>query len=96
MPSKAICILTLKSSLKLAFQLHLCKDKLDLWQRPDKTKTAISIQSTKHVQNCLNAYFWQQLVKSVNSNCTLAVRSRKFGQAKTHFLSHWGKKGEKI
>ena len=27
-------------------------------------------------------------LKSVNSNFTLAVRSRKFGQAKTHFLSH--------
>ena len=27
-------------------------------------------------------------LKSVNSNFTLAVRSPKFGQAKTHFLSH--------
>ena len=27
-------------------------------------------------------------LKSVNSNFTLAVRSWKFGQAKTHFLSH--------
>ena len=27
-------------------------------------------------------------LKSVNSNFTLAVRSRKFGQAKTQFLSH--------
>ena len=31
-------------------------------------------------------------VKSVNSNFTLAVRSPKFGQAKTHFLSHYGEK----
>ena len=29
-------------------------------------------------------------VKSVNSNSTLAVHSPKFGQAKTHFLSHYG------
>ena len=28
------------------------------------------------------------LLKSVNCNFTLAVRSRKFGQAKTHFLYH--------
>ena len=31
---------------------------------------------------------WWDSLKSVNSNFTLAVRSRKFGQAKTHFLSH--------
>jgi hypothetical protein len=31
-------------------------------------------------------------LESVNSNFTLAVRSRKFGQAKTHFLSHVGEK----
>ena len=70
MPSKAICILTLKSSLKLTSQLHLCMEKLYLWQRPDKTKTSISNQSTKHrtaVQNCLNAYFWHQLV-AIRSN----------------------------
>ena len=35
------------------------------------------------------------LSKSVNSNFTLAVRSRKFGQAKTRFLSHVGGKKEK-
>ena len=34
-------------------------------------------------------------LKSVNSNFTLAVRSRKFGQDKTHFLSHVGEKKEK-
>ena len=34
-------------------------------------------------------------LKSVNSNFTLAVRSRKFGQAKTHFLSHVGEKKRK-
>ena len=66
MPSKAIHMhFDIITSLKLANQLQLCKDKLDLWQRPDKTKTAISNQSTKHstaVENCLNAYFWQQLV----------------------------------
>ena len=28
------------------------------------------------------------LLKSVNSNFTLAVHSPKLGQAKTHFLSH--------
>ena len=32
------------------------------------------------------------ILESVNSNFTLAVRSRKFGQAKTHFLSHVGEK----
>ena len=33
------------------------------------------------------------LLKSVNSNFTLAVHSPKFGQVKTHFLSHFrGKK----
>ena len=32
-------------------------------------------------------------LKSVNSDFTLAIRSLKFGQAKTHFLvSCWGKK----
>ena len=30
----------------------------------------------------------KQNLKSVNSNFTLAVHSQKFGQAKTHFLSH--------
>ena len=34
-------------------------------------------------------------LKSVNSNFTLALRSGKFGQAKTHFLSHVGGKREK-
>ena len=29
-----------------------------------------------------------KLLKSINSTFTLAVRSQKFGQAKTHFLSH--------
>ena len=35
-----------------------------------------------------NTYFHQRLLQSVNSNFTLAVQSRIFGQAKTHFLSH--------
>ena len=36
-------------------------------------------------------------LKSVNSNFTLAVHSPKFGQAKTHFLSHFrGKKRENM
>ena len=34
-------------------------------------------------------------LKSVNSNFTLAVHSQKFGQVKTHFLSHVGKKERK-
>ena len=34
-------------------------------------------------------------LKSVNSNFTLAVHSPKLGQAKTHFLSHFGEKKEK-
>ena len=34
-------------------------------------------------------------LKSVNSNFTLAVHSPKFGQAKTYFLSHFGKKKRK-
>ena len=34
-------------------------------------------------------------LKSVNSNFTLAVRSQKFGQAKTHVLSHVGEKKDK-
>ena len=37
----------------------------------------------------------KQNLKSVNSNFTLAVHSQKFGQAKTHFLSHFGEKKEK-
>ena len=37
----------------------------------------------------------QCLLKSVNSNFTLAVRSRKFGQTKTHFFSHGGEKKRK-
>ena len=36
------------------------------------------------------------ILKSVNSNFTLAIQSPKFGQAKTHLLSHLGKKREKI
>ena len=33
----------------------------------------------------------------VNSTCTLAERSQKFGQANTHFLSHvWGKREKKM
>ena len=35
------------------------------------------------------------LLKSVNSNFTLAVHSPNFGQAKTHFLSHLKEKREK-
>ena len=35
------------------------------------------------------------LLKSVNSNFTLAVHSQKFGQAKSHFLSHVGEKKRK-
>ena len=35
------------------------------------------------------------LLKSVNSNFTLAVRSPKLWQAKTHFLSHFGEKKRK-
>ena len=35
------------------------------------------------------------IVKSVNSNFTLAVHSPKFGQAKTHLLSHSGEKRRK-
>ena len=35
------------------------------------------------------------LLKSVNSNFTLTVHSQKFGQAKTHFLSHVGEKKRK-
>ena len=36
-------------------------------------------------------------LKSVNPNFTLAAHSPKFGQTKTHFLSHLGeKKREKI
>ena len=34
-------------------------------------------------------------LKSVNSNFTLAVHSQKFGQAKSHFLSHVGEKKRK-
>ena len=34
-------------------------------------------------------------LKSVNSNFTLTVRSRKFGQAKTHLLFHVGEKKRK-
>ena len=34
-------------------------------------------------------------LKSVNSNLTLAVHSPKLGQAKTHFLSHFGGKKRK-
>ena len=34
-------------------------------------------------------------LKSVNSNFTLAVYSPKFGQAKTHFLSHLKEKKRK-
>ena len=36
------------------------------------------------------------LLKSVNSNFTVAVRSQIFGQAKTQFFVMFGKKGEKI
>ena len=36
----------------------------------------------------MKAILIPRLLKSVNSNFTLAVRSLKFGQAKTHFLSH--------
>ena len=32
------------------------------------------------------------LLKSVNSNFTLAIHSPKLGQAKTHFLSHFWEK----
>jgi hypothetical protein len=39
--------------------------------------------------------FGSQL-KSVNSNFTQAVHSPKLGHAKTHFLSHFGEKREKI
>ena len=35
-------------------------------------------------------------LKSVNSNFTLAVHSPKLYQAKTHFLSHFGKKRAEI
>ena len=37
-----------------------------------------------------------EVLKSVNSNFTLAVHSPKLGQAKTHCLSHFGEKREKI
>ena len=33
-----------------------------------------------------------KVLKSVNSNFTLAVQSPKLGQAKTHVLSHFGEK----
>ena len=36
------------------------------------------------------------VLKSVNSNFTLAVNSPKLDQAKTHFLSHLGEKKKKI
>ena len=38
----------------------------------------------------------KKMVKSVNSKFTLAAHSPKLGQAKTHFLSHFGEKKEKI
>ena len=43
----------------------------------------------------MKAILIPRLLKSVNSNSPLAARSLKFGQAKTHFLSHFGKKRRK-
>ena len=43
----------------------------------------------------LNETFLTNTLKSVNSNSTPAVRSQKFGQTKTHFLSHFGGKKRK-
>ena len=40
-------------------------------------------------------YLQEKALKSVSSNFTLAVHSPKFGQAKTHFLSHYGGGGNK-
>ena len=48
------------------------------------------------IQQVFENEIWLNLcpytLKSVNSNFTLEVHSPKLGQAKTHFLSHFGEK----
>ena len=55
----------------------------------------IQPQLRKFLKDPINVDFHCALLKSVNSNFTLAVHSPKFGQAKTYFLSQLEEKKEK-
>ena len=58
---------------------------------------AVTLMCIINLHGCLITFMYLScMLKSVNSNFTLAVHSPKFGQAKTHFLCHFGKKREKI
>ena len=48
----------------------------------------VESQKSLYSQSLVSKEVAKSLLKSVNSNFTLAVHSPKFGQAKTHFLSH--------
>ena len=59
------------------------------WEKWDMCQTSGNRSNQFHRKRL--KYFLKQqiyLLKSVNSNFTLAAHSPKFGQAKTHFLSH--------
>ena len=70
-----------------------------LWDNEDRSGTSPGVIGPTFWSNKKETKFRKKKnrgsLKSVNSNFTLAVHSRKFGQAKTHFLSHVGEKKEK-
>ena len=55
----------------------------------------IQPQLRKFLKDPVNVDFHCALLKSVDSNFTLAVHSPKFEQAKPHILSHFREKREK-